>query len=252
MTGSYKLHTVTMGVVIAFCYGIRSVSPTSLHHFFTHCLFWKQTNKQTKNALKKSTIVLIWKIIFFLIYVFFYFQTCHLYLDTGSNIYLVELLVRHMASISSLPVCMIWAAVTFQHVEKVFPDRWFSLILFWNHFVHMLKRLDYRKDALNYNRINFFNNHNWHPTHVFFCMSKQMVSENNICYGACNVNDRNKRKHRYSDVIMSTTASQITGVSFVYSTVCSGIDQRKHQSSASLAFVRGIHRSPVNSPHKGQ
>ena len=36
-----------------------------------------------------------------------------------------------------------------------------------------------------------------------------------------------------------------------YSTVCSGADQRKHQSSASLAFVRGIHRSPVNSPHKG-
>ena len=32
-------------------------------------------------------------------------------------------------------------------------------------------------------------------------------------------------------------ASQITGVSIVYSTVCSGADQRKHQSSASLAFV---------------
>ena len=28
-------------------------------------------------------------------------------------------------------------------------------------------------------------------------------------------------------------------------------DQRKHQGSASLAFVRGIHRSPMNSPHKG-
>ena len=27
-------------------------------------------------------------------------------------------------------------------------------------------------------------------------------------------------------------------------------DQRKHQRSASLAFVRGIHRGPVNSPHK--
>ena len=37
----------------------------------------------------------------------------------------------------------------------------------------------------------------------------------------------------------------------VYSTVCSDADQRKHQSSASLAFVRGIHRWPVNSPHKG-
>ena len=41
------------------------------------------------------------------------------------------------------------------------------------------------------------------------------------------------------------------GVSIVYSNVCSGADQRKHQRSASLAFVRGIHRSPVNSPHKG-
>ena len=34
------------------------------------------------------------------------------------------------------------------------------------------------------------------------------------------------------------------------STVYTGADQRKHQSPASLAFVRGIHRSPVNSPHK--
>ena len=50
---------------------------------------------------------------------------------------------------------------------------------------------------------------------------------------------------------MSPMASQITGVSIVYSTVCSGADQRKHQSSASLALVRGIHQSPVNSPHKG-
>ena len=49
---------------------------------------------------------------------------------------------------------------------------------------------------------------------------------------------------------MSTMASQITGVSIVYSTVCSGADQRKHQISASLAFVRVIHRWPVNSPHK--
>ena len=82
---------------------------------------------------------------------------------------------------------------------------------------------------------------------------------------------------------MSAMASQITGVSIVYSTVCSGADQRKHQNSASLAFMRlcfilfcfvlviftmmtssngnisallailrGIHRSPLNSPHKGQ
>ena len=55
----------------------------------------------------------------------------------------------------------------------------------------------------------------------------------------------------YSDVIMGTIASQITSLTIVYSTVYSDTDQRKHQSSASLAFVRGIHRGPVNSPHKG-
>ena len=50
---------------------------------------------------------------------------------------------------------------------------------------------------------------------------------------------------------MSTMASQITGVLVVYSTVCSDAEQRKYQSSASLAFVRGIRWWPVISPHKG-
>ena len=49
---------------------------------------------------------------------------------------------------------------------------------------------------------------------------------------------------------MGVIASQITSFTIVYSTVYSDADQRKHQSSASLAFVRGIHRGPVNSPHK--
>ena len=50
---------------------------------------------------------------------------------------------------------------------------------------------------------------------------------------------------------MGALASQITSLTIVYSVVYSGANQRKHQSSASLAFVRGIHRWPVNSPHKG-
>ena len=54
----------------------------------------------------------------------------------------------------------------------------------------------------------------------------------------------------YCDAIMCVMASQITSLAIVYSTVCSDADQRKHQCSASLAFVRGIHRWPVNSPHK--
>ena len=50
---------------------------------------------------------------------------------------------------------------------------------------------------------------------------------------------------------MDQVALQITSLTIVYSTVYSGADQRKRQSCASLAFVRGIHRWPVNSPHKG-
>ena len=52
-------------------------------------------------------------------------------------------------------------------------------------------------------------------------------------------------------VKMSAMSSQITSLTIVYSTVYSGADQRKHQSFASLAFARGIHQGPVNSPHKG-
>ena len=50
---------------------------------------------------------------------------------------------------------------------------------------------------------------------------------------------------------MSAMAFQITSLTIVYSSVYSGADQKNHQSSASLAFVRGIHRWPVNSHHKG-
>ena len=46
----------------------------------------------------------------------------------------------------------------------------------------------------------------------------------------------------YNNVKMGAMASQITSRTTVYSTVYSGADQRKHQRSASLAFVRGIHR----------
>ena len=49
---------------------------------------------------------------------------------------------------------------------------------------------------------------------------------------------------------MGAIASQITSLTIVYSTIYSDADHRKHQSSASLAFVWGIHRGPVNSSHK--
>ena len=57
--------------------------------------------------------------------------------------------------------------------------------------------------------------------------------------------------HDYNDLIMSGMAYRVTSLTIVYSTVYTGADEQKHQSSASLAFVRGIHRWPVNSLHKG-
>ena len=54
----------------------------------------------------------------------------------------------------------------------------------------------------------------------------------------------------YNDEIMDAMASQTTSLTIVYLIVYSGADQTKHQSSASLAFVRGTHRGPVNSPYK--
>ena len=56
--------------------------------------------------------------------------------------------------------------------------------------------------------------------------------------------------NHYNDVKMGAMASQITSLIIVYSTVYSGAGQRKHQSSASLAVLRGIQRWPVNSPHR--
>ena len=71
-----------------------------------------------------------------------------------------------------------------------------------------------------------------------------------ITYPFTNFNDATVEDH-YTDVIMNSMPAQITSLTIVYSPVYSDADQRKHQSSASLAFVWGIHRGPVNSPHTG-
>ena len=58
------------------------------------------------------------------------------------------------------------------------------------------------------------------------------------------------RFEHYNEVIMGAIASQITSLTIVNSTVYSGADQRKHESSVSLTFVWGIHQGPMNSQHK--
>ena len=83
---------------------------------------------------------------------------------------------------------------------------------------------------------------------------------NSFILGRCRCNFKSTifrglyHKHsteHYNDVLMSVMAYQITGILIVCSTICSGTDHRKYQSSRSLTFVRGIHQWPVDSLHKG-
>ena len=77
-----------------------------------------------------------------------------------------------------------------------------------------------------------------------------MYESNYYCVFSVGGEGRTMHDCHYDDVIMIMLASQITSLTIVYSIVYSGVNQRKHQSSASLAFVREIHRGPVNFPHK--
>ena len=73
-----------------------------------------------------------------------------------------------------------------------------------------------------------------HDYHVSFSLIIRVIIVNNVD-DTLNINND-------GDVIMTTMASQITSLTVVYAIAYSDAEQRKHQSSASLAFVRGIHR----------
>ena len=82
-----------------------------------------------------------------------------------------------------------------------------------------------------------------------------LSSTSSVVYHVLNANMYKESQHcnksvHYDDVIMGAIASQITSLTIIFSTVYLDTDHKKHQSAASLAFVRGIHRRPVNSPHK--
>ena len=98
----------------------------------------------------------------------------------------------------------------------------------------------------------------WHKSEwtwaqvIVWCLTVPSHYLNQCCLitGVLWHSGQNDFTRHYSDVIMGAMASHITDSSIVYLTVCSGADQRKHQSSALLSFARGIHGWPVNFPNK--
>ena len=137
---------------------------------------------------------------------------------------------------------------------------------------YVICRLQYQSKSKSFTR--YPSVLNYYPLNIIFIFDKfaavvwlrgQLLNMNvipNIYRDFCEIencpyreiHERKFSNHapgRCSDVIMSEMASQITSLMIGYSTVYSGTDQRKHQSSASLNILRGIKRWPVNSPHKG-
>ena len=92
--------------------------------------------------------------------------------------------------------------------------------------------------ATHFSFISYINN-------FCYCVVQLLTKIQLQVYSACWLN-------HYTDVIMTEWASQITSLTIVYSAVYSGGDQRKLQSSASLAFVWGIHRDRWIPRTKGQ
>ena len=91
----------------------------------------------------------------------------------------------------------------------------------------------------------------WSLFLFFGCNMKSLVQSCELyIHQFCLIDSARSLTLHYNNVIMSEMASQVISISIICSTIHSGADQRKHQSSASLAFVREIHRWPANSPHK--
>ena len=113
---------------------------------------------------------------------------------------------------------------------------------------------DIRFHAWLYNLIHLsFSQVSWLISYLYPIISEmqqQMDNVNSLYEQTSIIRQDSVIQLYYSDVIMGSMTSLITSVSIVNSTVNSGADQTKHQSSASLAFVWGIHRWSVNSPHK--
>ena len=91
-------------------------------------------------------------------------------------------------------------------------------------------------------------------SHQFCCRSQKMdiMYKLDYCFQQSEVSQNRQGSYDYSADWCHLNSSEGNHRRLDYfSTVCSGADQRKHQSSALLDFVRGIHRWPVNSPHRG-
>ena len=136
-------------------------------------------------------------------------------------------------------------------VKSLWCMTWPSASLWWSQLQVVLYSVRcHRRDRMSHTKLQ----QKLQREHLVMCMLVMAYGirchvESMGSTGSCFVGYRGS-EHVHGDVITSAMGSQNT-ITIVCSTVYSSADQSKHLSSASLAFVRGIHRWPVNSPHKG-
>ena len=161
----------------------------------------------------------------------------------------------------SMEFCWKWKKYTCKYIFlHLYIHTWYNtiIIIFIQKHINLTTFFDFgwpRSRALRYVReftlvTKWRNSPEWHICNI--CQTRDDFYSIFTCLMWFLIHVNLKINHiHYNDVIMSTMASLITSVSIVYPTLYSAADQRKYQSSVLLAFVRGIHRRPVNSPHKG-
>ena len=137
------------------------------------------------------------------------------------------------------------AGVFFCHILLSGGCQWVSLMISLHWFRWWLGAISKQAITIHYLQVNIDPVLYHHMGSLGHNELSTSHDQNNMCWWYGSLHNLH-----YSDVIIGAMVSQITSLMIVYSTIHSGADQRKHQSSASRAFVRGIHWWPVNSLHK--
>ena len=123
--------------------------------------------------------------------------------------------------------------------------------LFFLAFVEILRRLYFVESPPSW-QIRIRLSYSYSIPHILMTWRHKELGHQQLWYlsSSLGIFRFQHQNTHYSDVIMDAMTFQTTSLTIIYSTAYSGASQRKHQSSASLGFVRGIHRWLVNSPHK--
>ena len=163
------------------------------------------------------------------------------------NMIVISLVVKYRYNLSCLDINIYAMIMTYLFLTVIFSVclsvpvclcRFLSFLFYLSHFllfVVYVSSLSIRLSSTHLiKNYNFESGAGFSLSHTSFVDTSDRLVINALINGACCPSQYNTILMHYNDVIMSAMAPQITGISIVWSTVCSGANLRRHQSSASL------------------